>query len=87
MQAECVYACTLACSRYAAYAYAHGVTGIGQALLYNLLGYGLMFGLKTLYQCDGLAENGHVAFYYTIHIILNRQSGTIDLASLQIWVD
>ena len=45
-----------------------------------------MLGLETLHQCDGLAQDRYVAFYYSVNIVLHRKGGTGYASALEVGV-
>ncbi len=77
----------LAGTWYTADANANAIAAKGQTLVDDLLGLGLMVGVDTLNQCDGLRENGHVALRDAFDHLGGRQFTTTEAIALQIRVD
>ena len=73
MNAKLVDTGTLACTRNTANANANTVAGVWQALLNDFLSDDLVLGNGALYKCDGLSQNGNVAFQDAFHIVAGRE--------------
>ena len=57
---------TLTCAWHTTDAYADAVAAIGQTLINDLLGLGLMIGIDALDECHGLREDGDLTMPSTI---------------------
>ena len=76
----------LSCTRHSADAHPYGVTAVRQALFYHFLRLGLMVRIYAFHECDGLTENGHVAFHYSLHHVSHRQLSAAKPHSVEVWV-
>ena len=86
MQAERVDAGALACAGHSADAYTYRGSRIREALLYDLLRHGLMFGLDALHQSDCLAQDGDIALHDSVHVLADRELAFLGLP-LEVGID
>ena len=85
VDAELVDRGALAGTWHAADTHTDGVAAIGQALVDDLLSLGLMVGVDTLDERDGLREDGDIALEDALDHIASRQLTTA--VALEVGVD
>lgn len=76
---------TLTCAWHTTDAYADTAPTIGQTLIDDLLGLGLMIGVDALDECHGLREDGDVALDDALYQLSGRELATT--IALQVGVD
>ena len=77
----------LTSTRYTADADADAIAAKGQTLVDDLLGFGLVVGVNTLYQCDGLREDGDIALDDALHHLCRCEFTTTEAVALQVGID
>ena len=87
VDAELVDAGRFAGTGHAADAHTDAASAVGQALIDDLLGTGLVVGVDTLDEGDGLREDGDVALEDALDHLPDREVVTAEAAALQVGID
>ena len=78
---------TLTCAWHTTDAYADAVAAIGQTLIDDLLGLGLMIGVDALDECHGLREDGDIALEDAFYHLTYREFVTTETTTLEVGVN